>query len=245
MRYRKGLIQGQYQIKLPQYEGPLHLLLDLVERSRLDIREVSLAKVVGQYQQYLESLAELQLDIESGYLVVFAQLLEIKSRLLLPQEVPEVHKEDTERESDLVERLKEFKRFRKVADWLEERENKCLASYPRPVESTLKVPSEIVIVGDVKGLAAAMRRLLRAMKLNEVPPPVEVKRVSISVPERIKQIWSELLRRPRMLWSELLGKKPGRGLIVVTFLALLELARRRKVHLEQKEVGEIEVTLQS
>ena len=78
-----------YKVQLPFFQGPLDLLLNLVEESELDITEISLAEVTGQYREYLELLGQLDVEIESSYLVVFAQLLELKSRLLLPEPEPD------------------------------------------------------------------------------------------------------------------------------------------------------------
>ncbi|MBI3927138.1 MAG: segregation/condensation protein A [Armatimonadetes bacterium] len=242
-RKPQGSVTG-YQVQLPQYEGPLDLLLELVGRLRLDITEISLAQVAGQYQAYLESLHELNVEIESSYVVVFAQLLEIKSRVLLPEPPPPEEPESSQQEeegsgADLVERLKTYKAFKEMAEWLGEREASSSARYPHPCE--LPEPDIPALELSLASLAAAMSRLDRSTRAPR--PPVEVKRVEISVPQRAQQIWQWLTSRPRALFRELLGKKPSRGLIVVTFLALLELARREQVRLRQERFGdEIEVT---
>lgn len=235
-----------YVVQLEEFEGPLDLLLNLVDKEKLDITEISLAAVAGQYQSYLERLHELNVEIESSYLVVFAQLLEIKSRVLLP-DAPPPEDELAEGEegtqegapTNLVDKLRAYKVIKEISDWLGEREGRSLARYPHPGEMPeFEQPALDLSLGS---LATAMRRLESMLKRTPFKPPVEVKRVEVSVPERARQIWEWLTRRPRAVFRELLGANPSRGLIVVTFLAVLEMARREKVRLAQN-ADDIEIT---
>ncbi len=240
-----------YRVHLPAFEGPLDLLLSLVDKEKLDITEISLAAVASQYQAYLEGLERLNLELESSYVVVFAQLLEIKSRVLLPDPpvefMPEVWIDDggpspeEQAENNLVEQLKAYKQLKEAADWLGQREVSSLARYPHPCE--LAEPDVPELDVSLAALASAWVRMDTSLKGPRVP--VELKRIEISVPERVQQIWNWLTKKPRALFSELLGHKPNRQLAVVTFLALLELARRHRVRLTQEKmlVDELEVTL--
>jgi len=243
--------QTNYRVHLPVFEGPLDLLLSLVDKEKLDITEISLAAVASQYQAYLESLERLNLELESSYVVVFAQLLEIKSRVLLPdppvEVLPEVWIDDggpspeEVAENNLVEQLKAYKLLKEAADWLGQREVSSLARYPHPCE--LAEPDIPELDVSLAALTSAWVRLDTSLKAPRAP--VELKRIEISVPERVQQLWAWLTKKPRALWSELLGQKPTRQLAVVTFLALLELARRNRVRLAQEKMltDEIEVTL--
>lgn len=240
-----------YRVQLPLFEGPLDLLLSLVDKEKLDITEISLAAVASQYQAYLESLERLNLELESSYVVVFAQLLEIKSRVLLPDPPVELLPDvmiteegltpEEAAQHDLVEQLKAYKLLKEAADWLGQREVSSLARYPHPCE--LAEPDVPELDVSLSALAAAWVRLDTSLKGPRAP--VELKRIEISVPERVQQLWAWLTKKPRALFSELLGQKPTRQLAVVTFLALLELARRHRVRLAQEKMltDEIEVTL--
>ncbi len=120
-----------YQVKLPVFEGPLDLLLHLIEREELDITEVSLAQVTNQYVDYLAQFGERQLDNLADFLVVAAKLLLIKSRVLLPQPPLTSTSEEEEDADDLVRQLIEYKRFKEAALRLAEIEALGLHSYIR------------------------------------------------------------------------------------------------------------------
>ena len=225
-----------HRVELPLFEGPLDLLLHLVDKEELDITEVSLATVAGQYQSYLENLQQLDLEVESSWIVVFAQLLELKSRLLLPEPPPELEmleseNPDEEGESnDLVARLREYKLMKQLSDWLGEREQQSCARYPHP--SGLQEPDQFMLNVSMGSLHAAALRLLKPTK--PFKPPPTFKKMELSVPERVEQIWNFLVGRPKALFRQLLGKKPSKSLVVVTFLAILELARHDRVRLHQE-----------
>lgn len=226
----------KYQVQLPFFEGPLDLLLSLVEQSELDITEISLSEVTGQYREYLEILGQLDIEIESSYLVVFAQLLELKSRLLLPviepddDGMPMGYEEDPE--EDLVTRLREYQRLKKAAEWLAERESQSLARYPHP--SGLSEPETPLLNVSKRSLHLAALRILRPRK--PFKEQIGYRKVELSVPERVEEIWSHLVDRPgrRVTFSELLRREgEPKPLVVVTFLALLEMARRDRITLYQ------------
>src|SRR5690242_17717918 len=126
-----------WQVHLEQFEGPLDLLLSLVEREKLEITELSLAKVCEQYKAYLQMLQDLDLDLESSYLVVLAQLVELKSKALLPEEpdlpiYDDVWMDEQPPDDPLVKKLREYKRIKEAAQALGEREKQALSSFPRP-----------------------------------------------------------------------------------------------------------------
>lgn len=225
-----------YKVQLPVFEGPLDLLLSLVEQSELDITEISLAEVTGQYREYLEILGQLDVEIESSYLVVFAQLLELKSRLLLPVIEPEDDGMpmgyDEDPEEDLVARLREYQRLKRAAEWLAERESQSLARYPHP--SGLSEPETPLLNVSRRSLHLAALRILRPRK--PFKEPIGYRKVELSVPERVEEIWAHLSEHAdrRVSFSELLRREgEPKPLVVVTFLALLEMARRDRITLYQ------------
>lgn len=239
--------QSGYKVNLPFFEGPLDLLLSLVEESELDITEISLSAVTGQYREYLELLGQLDVEIESSYLVVFAQLLELKSRLLLPEPEPDDSHlfgfEVEPEEDDLVARLREYQRLKRGAQWLSEREGQSLARYRHP--SGLSEPETPLLHISLRSLHSAALRCLKPQRAFR--EAMDYKRIELSVPERVEQIWGTLqsaqkVGQTRTTFSQLL-RTQGRSkpLVVVTFLALLEMARRDRVTLFQDGyLGEIE-----
>lgn len=236
-----------YKVQLPFFEGPLDLLLSLVEESELDITEVSLAEVTGQYREYLELLGQLDVEIESSYILVFAQLLELKSRLLLPTPEPDDHHlfgfEVEPEEDDLVTRLREYQKLKRAAEWLAEREGQSLARYPHPSSSS--EPENPLLHLSLRSLHRAALRCLKPNK--PFREPIDYKKIEVSVPDRVEQIWSTLCQarsngQARTTFTELLAhKERTKPLVVVTFLALLEMARRDRITVFQDGYqGEIE-----
>lgn len=236
-----------YKVQLPFFEGPLDLLLSLVEESELDITEISLSAVTGQYREYLELLGQLDVEIESSYLLVFAQLLELKSRLLLPEPEPDDSHlfgfEEEPDEDDLVARLREYQLLKRAALWLGEHEGQSLARYPHP--SGLAEPETPLLHTSLRSLHSAALRCLKPRK--PFKEPIDYRRIELSVPDRVEQVWQTLQQahqqgRARTRFSELMKERgDDRPLVVVTFLALLEMARRDRVELFQDGyLGEIE-----
>ena len=235
---------SSYRVQLSDFEGPLDLLLHLVREAKLDITEISLAQVAQQYFSYLESMQQLNVELESSYLVVFAQLLELKSRLLLPfdesegDEVTEEAWQDGEAvvAPSLVKRLTDYAAIKEAAVWLSRREKYSLACYPRPLPMTTAQAPELEV--SLTALVRTMRRLERSTRAPRAA--VAVAKIALSVPERIEQLWELMQKQGVAKLSEILGEHPPRDMIIVTFLALLELARNRKIAvLQEVTVGEI------
>ena len=235
-----------YQVKIDLFEGPLDLLLYLVTREKLDISEISLARVAEDYQAYLKVLQALDLDVESSYLVVLACLLEIKSRILLPPEPEEFFPDYIEldlegetAEQDLVDRLKEYKKFKAASRMLSEREREAMMVFPRPTPeeaATGEVSSLPELDVALPDLLDALRRLLEQQKVRErTRKKMRVERVDVSVPQRMEEILEDLALRPAMEFHDLFEREVTRAEIIVTFLAILELARLRRIRMRQEE----------
>ena len=231
-----------YRVHLEQFDGPLDLLLHLVREAKLDITEISLALVAEQYFAYLETMQQLDVELESSYLVVFAQLLELKSRLLLPYEESEDESDGDEfvgddewgNEPSLVQKLNDYALVKEAAGWLSKREDEALACYARPLPLSLDITPDLDVSLDA--LVRAMRRLERSSRAPRAA--VSVAKIVLSVPERIEQLSALFNSRSRALFSYLVGDAPSRDMIIVTFLALLEMVRQRKVTLTQEHTVE-------
>lgn len=244
-----------WQVKLDVFEGPLDLLLYLVTKDQLDITEISLAKVADEYFAHLKALQEaavearaagFDLDVESGYLVVFACLLEMKSRLLLPPEpdadLPDGFdlERDTE-EHDLVERLKEYKRFKEASNQLQDRERQSLQMFARPVseEEEAEVDVNAGLEVSLPDLLDALRRMLETnQRRKKSSRGLRLQRVAVSVPQRMKEMLASLADicadgRP-IEFVALFEGDVSRPHVIVTFLAMLELARLRRIRIAQE-----------
>jgi len=235
-------MKSNYQVHLPQFDGPLDLLLHLVDQEKMAINEISLAVVATQYQGYLKQLEKLDIEIESSYLVVFAQLLELKSKLLLPPEpsAQELFEEDfgpspmmddyvEDAPSELVDQLQAYRQVKEAADWLFQKETRSFAQYTRAPEHLEPDMPEIDV--SLEALAAAWVRMDR--KYEAPRRPIELRRVVLSVPDRVKQLWDMLRRQPRTFFHQVLGGDWNRAYIIVSFLAVLELVRRTRIQAHQ------------
>lgn len=225
--------------KLEAFEGPLDLLLHLIDKNEADIFDIPIKEITDQYFDYLQSMQELELEITSEFLVMAATLLSIKSKLLLPKPPVEEYEDDAWSEdgdfdprAELVEKLIEYRKFKGVADHLREREQERSLIYTREpadltpyVNQTPENPVEGLHVGD---LLLAFRKALRKMAGRNMV--AKIRRDDISVKDRIHQVVERLRQEGgKLLFSRLLGDGLTREDIVVTFLALLELMKMKKV----------------
>jgi segregation and condensation protein A len=230
---------GMYKVQIPVYEGPLDLLLDLIERAELDITTVSLAMVTDQYLSYLGSMEQLHADEISAFLVIAAKLVQIKSEALLPRPPAREPGEDDPGVT-LVEQLRLYKRFKEIGIWLMGRQDGNLRTYlrvapPPKVEAKLDL-SNLTLAGLLDAAQSAFEKFREKQALGTVIAPPRV-----TIREKIELISRTLRDLQRANFRGLLKDKASRIEIVVTFLALLELIKRYRVVAYQNEVfGEIE-----
>ncbi len=221
---------GGYTVAIPVYEGPLDLLLQLIEHAELDITSVSLAQVTDQYLGYIHQM-QVPADEISAFLVVAAKLLQIKSEALLPR--PPVREPGEEDLGEaLARQLQIYKRFKQLAGWLDGRENAHLQTYlriapPLKIEGRLDL-SDISLADLIAAAEGIFAEEAEKQSLNTV---ISAPRVTIR--EKIALIAERLGRGHNATFIALLGEKPSRLEVVVTFLALLELVKRYHVAARQ------------
>lgn len=230
---------GTYKVLTPDYEGPLDLLLSLIERAELDITSVSLGSVTDQYLEHLRAV-ENQLPEEiSAFLVIAAKLVQIKSEALLPRP-PEREVGEEDPGISLVEQLKLYKRYKEIAGWMEERQTNNLRTFlrvapPPKVEPKLDL-SNLTLE---KLISAAESALSKGKDKKPLGTVISAPRVTIR--EKIDFITKTLKNIQRMSFSGLITDKATRVEIVVTFLALLELVKRYHITAKQDVLfGDIE-----
>ena len=224
--------QLNYRVQTPVYEGPLDLLLNLIEHAELDITTVSLAMVTDQYLGYINSMEQLNADEISAFLVIAAKLIQIKSEALLPR--PPVHEageEDTGQA--LVDQLKLYKRFKEIGGWLSAREQANLRTYlrvapPPKVEPKLDL-SNITLA---KLVSAAEEAFAKGKAKKPLATVIAAPRVTIR--EKIDMISKVMKNIQRTAFSSLIKDSESRLEIVVTFLAMLELIKRYRVQAHQE-----------
>lgn len=235
MTERSSELLNGYQLRLPAYEGPLDVLLSLIERNQLAITDVSLVAVTEQFVAYTSNLTAASSELIAEFMTIAARLLVLKSRSLLPR--PEVAEED-DVVDDLVDRLREYQQAKLGADELRQRERQGIQSWPRVSVLPETQPHETVAVTPVHALANALRQCLRReVRVSEPYAPLVV----ISLKAMTRRLLSQL-GRGRSRFSVLVGRSANRSEQIVAFIALLSLLRRRMVHATQDELfGEIEI----
>ncbi|GIO91881.1 segregation and condensation protein A [Paenibacillus lactis] len=236
--------------KLETFEGPLDLLLHLIDRAEIDIQDIPVSEITEQYMAYLHNMQELELEITSEFLVMAATLLSIKSKLLLPKppviemdEFDFYEEEDVDPRAELVQRLIEYRKYKGIAQHLHEREWERSMIYSKEAEDltpympeALENPVEGLHVADLirafqKALSKAVRRTSYA----------RIQRDEISVKDRIRQVIDTLEQAGpggRVLFSKLLHEEMERHEIVVTFLAILELMKMKQIVCYQERLFE-------
>ena len=220
-----------YTIATPVYEGPLDLLLQLIERSELDITKLSLALVTDQYLAYIHQLTDLAADEVSAFLVIAAKLLQIKSEALLPRP-PEREPGEEDPGEALARQLIAYKRYREIANILMQREDDGLRTYLR-VAPPPKLEGNVDLTGiTIEDLVAAARGIFENLDLSDsIKNIVPISRVTIR--EKIYIITDALRKYPSVSFRSLITKDHSRLEIVVTFLAMLELIKRHLVRVSQ------------
>ena len=231
---------GSYQVATPVYAGPLDLLLQLIERAELDITKLALAQVTDQYLAHLHALQERAAEEVSAFLVIAAKLIQIKSEALLPRPpVREVGEEDPG--EALAQQLLAYKKYRAIAEILGQREAQGLRAYLR-----LAPPPKIEGTLDLSGLGlvdlwAAARSVIGLGDRRQTLSTI-VTAPKITIREKISLIAGYLRQYGRLTFHSLLGNGRTRLDVVVTFLAMLELVKRRLVIAHQEHTfGEIEI----
>ncbi len=224
---------GAYPVRLQNFEGPLDLLLHLIKQHEMDIYDIPIAAVTQQYLEYLDILTDLNLDVAGEFLVMAATLIHIKSRMLLPRPDPTQEQPDEDPREALVRRLLEHQRFKAAAELLHEKEIQRSAQWGRPDERVAAVVGEAPepeIEVDLFSLMTAFRSVLeRARRRPQVLLPPE----QLSIEARIEQLMARLSDTEACGFEELFADIDTRAGMVVTFLALLEMIRLRRVRVIQ------------
>ena len=219
-----------YEIRLEKFQGPLDLLLQLIEQEELDITEVSLAQVTNQYIEYLKQVEELNPEEVADFLVVAAKLLLIKSRLLLPS----LNLGGEEEAQELERQLRLYQRFVAVGKAMHKLWRAQRVAWVRPKPLVIKREE---IAGpppnlDRDVLVVALRRVIAALEPIIRLPQVTLQK-AISITEKIQSLKAIILKKAHLNWESLIKDARDKTEVIVSFLALLELVKQRQLIAEQ------------
>lgn len=226
-----------YKVKLDVFEGPLDLLLYLIKRDEVDIYDISIERITGQYLAYLEAFQVLNIELAGEFIVMAANLLYIKSRTLLPvdQQMAEEDAEEDDPRFELIRQLIEYKKFKEVAAILRDHEamqQNLFARVPvtpdlAPLENLLL--EEVGIFDLIHAFQAVLKRLdKKTENLREIFSE------SFTVSDKIDHVLSVTVPGVALRFEELFADVASRAEIVVTFLAVLELIRLKQLRVRQE-----------
>lgn len=237
-------------VKLEVFEGPLDLLLHLIDKNKIDIYDIPIVEITNQYMDYIRNMKREDLNIMSEFLVMAATLLDIKCRMLLPKEVNEDGEEEDPRQ-ELVEQLLQYKMYKYIACELKDREDDAnyvmyrQPSIPEEVEKYVEPVDLDKLLGDLtlNRLNEIFKEVLK--RKNEKIDPVrsrfgKIEKEEVSLTDKFTYIHAYLKEHKRFSFRNLLEKQHSKMHIVVTFLAVLEMMKLGQIHVEQDHTcGEI------
>ena len=227
--------------KLKDFDGPLDLLLTLIGKAQIDIRDIFVSEITDQYLNIVRNAPDLDMDEASDFILMAATLLEIKSRALLPR--PPKADDETDPETELIRRLEEYKRFRETAENMKEFEEAAKHVFTKLPEEYPLPPQETELTGlTLQGLQEAFLRIWqRKPQLDDDPEtnhyaPRNIHRDSHTVQECMLNLLYRIRNKRKMRFEEAFSEAPTREEVVTYFLAVLELLKLGQMHIYQDEV---------
>jgi len=233
--------QQEYEVRLELFEGPLDLLLYLVNKSEVNIVDISVSRIVTQYLEYLDMIRDLNIDVASEYLHMAATLIRLKARELLPpQENEELEEEDGIYNRDqLIAQLLEYKKFKEAAGTLKVFESEQFGSYVRGKAEAIEadVSEDDVDLGNLSifDILSAFRRILERAKEHPVEYSHVVNVDNVKIDDKIEHILSKIADSEEVPFEELFEGDYRRIVLVVTFMAILELVKMQQIRFRQEE----------
>src|SRR5690625_486163 len=226
-----------YQVSLDVFEGPLDLLLHLINQLEIDIYDIPVAEITEQYMEYIQTMQHLELNIASEYLVMAATLLEIKSKMLLPAQESNDEFEEYEEDprEELMERLIEYRKYKEAAEDLKEKELDDQQIFTRPPVLFKELETKTPIVRgelSIYDMLGALNKMFQRKKWNE-PQDTRITRTEIPIEQRMEEVLIVVQESKSGISFERLFTYQSRSHIVVTFIAILELMKVNKVFCRQ------------
>lgn len=226
-------------LQLEEFSGPLDLLLHLVRINQMDIYEVNIKEIIDQYLEFINSLDKTNIDVSSEYLVMAAELLHLKSKMLINTQIDEDEEDiyEIESEEDLRDKLIEYEKYKKVCDNFKDLENNRQEYYTKIPESLSEYSEGEKLVNSDVDLEDLVNAFLEMQKrlFYKKPVTTRVTKKEISIKDRIFEIRNILNTRRKLEFTELFDTFTRED-IVVTFLSLLDMTKSNEILLTQEKV---------
>lgn len=225
-----------YSIKINEFEGPLDLLLHLIKQSNIDIYNIEISEITKQYLDYINKMEELNINVASSYIVMAAELMEIKSKSLLPkkEEDQEDEEEETISKENLINKLIEYKKYKELTPSFKEMEEERKRIYIKSPEKLNNYLDEIIIQNNdnsIDDLVEAFKKFLERKNL-EKPITTKITNKEYSVKERKLNIRNILREKKKVLFTDLF-EEHNNSFIIVTFLSILEMTKEKEILIKQ------------
>ena len=223
----------KYEIKLNDFEGPLDLLLHLIKKDNISIFDISIKKITEQYLEYINKMKAEKLDITSEYLVMAAELIELKSKMLLPNKTEDIEEEIEEETNNLINRLVEYEKYKNMTSTFKELEGIRKEIYTRNSEEILKYKNtnDIDYGIDINDLVNAFQNFLKEQEYSK-PLSTKITKKEYSVSERCSEIRKKIKKKKKINFKELFDII-SKEYVVVTFLAILSMAKKGEILINQ------------
>ena len=226
----------EYALNIDSFQGPLDLLLHLIKESKMDIFDLKIEEITNQYLDYINKMEEMNLNIASSYLVMSAELLELKSRMLLPRHHNDESEEEEDPRDDLVNRLIEYQRYKDLTSEFKDLELERQMIFTKIPENMKEyaLENQVINSGDVTldDLVDAFNKFLERQKFNQ-PLNTKVTSKEITVEHRRKSIKKILVSKGKVNFMDLFDII-NKEYVVVTFLAVLEMAKAKELTIKQE-----------
>ncbi len=232
----------EYKIIVDAFEGPMDLLLHLIDKAEIDIYDIPINIIAEQFIEYIQGMEELNLEVTSEFLLMASTLLEIKSKMLLPQEInnsgEQLEMEEVDPRVELIRRIVEYKKYKEAAGELKKSESIYSKMFFKPREELIEYVDDEL---ELKGLSIDMllKSINKIVKKNEKKiknlDTNFIQREEYTLEEGIKNIKSKLEDKDILKFSELFSSDISKGEIVIYFLSILELIRSKYINIEQEK----------
>lgn len=225
-----------YSIKINEFEGPLDLLLHLIKESNINIVDIEINEITKQYLDYINKMEELNINVAASYLVMAAELMEIKSKSLLPSNDEEIEDEEVVSKENLINRLLEYEKYKNMISIFKDMEENRQSIYIKAPERISNYVDNLIMNNtdtSIDDLVEAFKKFIER-KDKEKPITTKITNKEYSIKERKKNIRNILKTKKKVLFTELFEER-NVSYIVVTFLSILEMAKEKEITIKQDD----------
>lgn len=226
----------EYRIKINEFEGPLDLLLHLIKESDIDIYDIKISEITKQYLDYIKAMEEMNLSIASEYLVMASELIELKSKMLLPKNEEELEDDYESPEETLIRKLLDYKNYKDITKTFKELEQERFNFYTK-LPSNIDEYQDEDNICESRDISLLLDAFAKFIERSEEQKPLHTKITTkeMSLKDRIDSIRKILKTKKRVIFTELF-EQTNKEYLIVTFLSILQMAKDQELEIEQEDL---------